>query len=188
MTTQTPTRDGTVLLTPGDAARVANVSRDTIYREIERGALPVRHVGRQLRIDPFDFPRLPRARERAMTATTESPGARLYAAGFTRQLDFWLSPDGHRVLNLGDVIAALDSGEIQPGGPTITVPETGVRAFPDELVDRICPPPQPAGEPPAWLMAQAQVIAAATVAKLKPLIRAECDRAVRAALRNGGES
>jgi len=28
-----------------DAARVANVSRDTIYREIERGALPVRHVG-----------------------------------------------------------------------------------------------------------------------------------------------
>jgi excisionase family DNA binding protein len=55
MRTQTPTRDGTVLLTPADAARVANVSRDTIYREIERGALPVRHVGRQLRIDPLDF-------------------------------------------------------------------------------------------------------------------------------------
>ena len=55
MSTQTPTRDGTVLLTPADAARVANVSRDTIYREIERGALPVRHVGRQLRIDPADF-------------------------------------------------------------------------------------------------------------------------------------
>ena len=36
MSTQTPTRDGTVLLTPADAARVANVSRDTIYREIER--------------------------------------------------------------------------------------------------------------------------------------------------------
>jgi len=48
----------------------------------------------------------------------------------------------------------------------------------DELVDRICPPPQPAGEPPAWLVTQAQVIAEATVAKLKPLIRAE----VRAAL------
>jgi excisionase family DNA binding protein len=45
----------TVLLTPADAARVANVSRDTIYREIERGALPVRHVGPQLRIDPLDF-------------------------------------------------------------------------------------------------------------------------------------
>jgi excisionase family DNA binding protein len=51
----TPSRDGTVLLTPADAARVANVSRDTIYREIERGVLPVRHVGRQLRIDPLDF-------------------------------------------------------------------------------------------------------------------------------------
>ena len=50
MSTHTATRDGTVLLTPADAARVANVSRDTIYREIERGALPVRHVGRQLRI------------------------------------------------------------------------------------------------------------------------------------------
>jgi hypothetical protein len=34
-------------------------------------------------------------------------------------------------------------------------------------------------------VAQAQVIAEATVAKLKPLIRAECDRAVRAALRKG---
>jgi putative molybdopterin biosynthesis protein len=55
MSTQTSTRDGTVLLTPAGAARVANVSRDTIYREIERGALPVRHVGRQLRIDPADF-------------------------------------------------------------------------------------------------------------------------------------
>jgi excisionase family DNA binding protein len=55
MSTQTPTRDGTVLLTPADAARVANVSRDTIYREIDHGALPVRHVGRQLRIDPDDF-------------------------------------------------------------------------------------------------------------------------------------
>jgi hypothetical protein len=93
-----------------------------------------------------------------------------------------LSPDGQRVLSLGDAIAALDCGEIQPGGPTITVPETGVRAFPDELVDRICPPPQRAGEPPAWLVAQAEVIAEATIEKLKPLIRAE----VRAALRSKG--
>jgi len=30
MSTQTPTSDGTVLLAPADAARVANVSRDTI--------------------------------------------------------------------------------------------------------------------------------------------------------------
>jgi hypothetical protein len=123
-----------------------------------------------------------------MTAMTESPEARLYAAGFARRLEFWLSPDGHRVLNLGEAIAALDCGEIKPGGPTVSLPDAGVRALPDELVDRICRPPQPAGEPPACLVAQAQVIAEATVAELKPLIRAECDRAVRAALRKGGES
>jgi hypothetical protein len=39
MNTQTPTRDGAVLLTPADAPRLAKVSRDTIYREIDRGAL-----------------------------------------------------------------------------------------------------------------------------------------------------
>jgi putative molybdopterin biosynthesis protein len=55
MHTQTPTRDGIVLLTPADAARIANVSRDTIYREVARGALAAKHVGRQLRIDPIDF-------------------------------------------------------------------------------------------------------------------------------------
>ena len=121
-----------------------------------------------------------------MTATTESPEARLYAAGFTRQLEFWLSPDGHRVLSLGDAIAALDSGAINPAAG-VEFPDSGVRALPDELVARICPPPQPAGAP-AWLVAQADVIAEATAAKLKPLIRAECDRAVRAALRKGGES
>jgi excisionase family DNA binding protein len=58
MSTQTPTRDGTVLLTPADAARMAKVSRDTIYREIERGSLRALHVGgRPLRIDPTDFRR-----------------------------------------------------------------------------------------------------------------------------------
>jgi putative molybdopterin biosynthesis protein len=55
MSTQTPTRDGTVLLSPADAAQLAQVSRDTIYREIDRGELRARHVGRQLRIDPSDF-------------------------------------------------------------------------------------------------------------------------------------
>jgi putative molybdopterin biosynthesis protein len=55
MTTQTPTREGSVLLSPADAARMAQVSRDTIYREIERGALRAHHVGRQLRIDPGEF-------------------------------------------------------------------------------------------------------------------------------------
>ena len=57
MSTQTPTRDGTVMLTPADAARLANVSRDTINREIDRGALPALHAGRLLRIDPTDFRR-----------------------------------------------------------------------------------------------------------------------------------
>jgi hypothetical protein len=46
----------------------------------------------------------------------------------------------------------------------------------------------PPGSPPAWLVAQAEVIAQATVEKLKPLIGAECDRAVPAALRKGGKS
>jgi putative molybdopterin biosynthesis protein len=55
MGTQAPTRDSTVVLSPADAARMAQVSRDTIYREIDRGELRARHVGRQLRIDPSDF-------------------------------------------------------------------------------------------------------------------------------------
>jgi putative molybdopterin biosynthesis protein len=55
MSTQTPAREGTVLLTPADAARMAKVSRETIYREVARGELRALHVGRQLRIDPTDF-------------------------------------------------------------------------------------------------------------------------------------
>jgi excisionase family DNA binding protein len=58
MSTQTPIRDGAVMLTPADAARLARVSRDTIYREIERGSLRALHVGgRLLRIDPTDLRR-----------------------------------------------------------------------------------------------------------------------------------
>jgi putative molybdopterin biosynthesis protein len=54
--TQTLTpEDSRPMLTPAEAARLANVSRKTVYREIDRGALPVLHVGRQLRIDPADF-------------------------------------------------------------------------------------------------------------------------------------
>jgi excisionase family DNA binding protein len=40
---------------PADAARIASVSRETIYREIDRGELRALHVGRQFRIDPDDF-------------------------------------------------------------------------------------------------------------------------------------
>jgi hypothetical protein len=118
------------------------------------------------------------------SATTQSPESRLYAAGFTRQLEWWVAPDGSRVLSLVDAIVGLDSGEIQPGGPTVSLPDASVRAFPDELVDRICPPPATgAPEPPAWLLAQAEVIAQATVKKMRPVIRAE----IRAELRKGAK-
>jgi putative molybdopterin biosynthesis protein len=55
MSTQTPTLDATVLLTPTEVARLAQVSRETVYREISRGELPAIHIGRQLRIDPTDL-------------------------------------------------------------------------------------------------------------------------------------
>ena len=113
------------------------------------------------------------------------PEARLKEAGFSQRLGFWVTPDGASVLHLNDAIAGLDSGEIQPGGQTFCLPDSGIRALPDELVERICPPPQNGQpQPPPWLVAQAEVIAEATVAKLKPLIRAE----VRAALRKAGKS
>jgi excisionase family DNA binding protein len=34
---------------------LANVSTKTIRREIDRGELPARHVGRLVRIDPAEF-------------------------------------------------------------------------------------------------------------------------------------
>ena len=43
------------MLTPADAAQLARVSRDAIYREIDRGELKALHVWRQLRIDPQDL-------------------------------------------------------------------------------------------------------------------------------------
>ena len=100
-----------------------------------------------------------------MISTTESPEARLYAAGFARQLEFWLSPDGHRVLSLGDAIAALDSGAINPVAG-IEFPDLGVRALPDELVERMFQQPDTA--PPPWLEQLAELVAK----KLKPVIRA----------------
>jgi putative molybdopterin biosynthesis protein len=43
------------MLTPAEVAELAKVSRKTIYREVDRGALPALHVGRQIRIDPVDL-------------------------------------------------------------------------------------------------------------------------------------
>jgi hypothetical protein len=42
-------RNGTVLLFPADAARMAQVSRDTIYREIDRGSCPPAMLGANCR-------------------------------------------------------------------------------------------------------------------------------------------
>jgi hypothetical protein len=105
----------------------------------------------------------------------ESRESRLLGAGFTRRLEFWVSPDGQRALSAEDAIAALDSGEIEPG-MTLRFPDTGVRALPDELVSRVerifhRPPPSP----PDWLEPLAVLVAK----ELKPIIRSE----VRAALR-----
>jgi excisionase family DNA binding protein len=55
MATQATPEPPTTLLTPLDVAQLANVSLSTVRREIERGELRARHVGRQLRIDPDDF-------------------------------------------------------------------------------------------------------------------------------------
>jgi excisionase family DNA binding protein len=58
MSTHTLTPEDTrPLLCPAEAARLANVSTKTIRREIDRGALPALHAGRQLRIEPADFRR-----------------------------------------------------------------------------------------------------------------------------------
>jgi putative molybdopterin biosynthesis protein len=52
--TATP-EDTSPLLSPAEVARLAAISRKTVYREIDRGELPAIHVGRQLRIDPTDL-------------------------------------------------------------------------------------------------------------------------------------
>jgi putative molybdopterin biosynthesis protein len=54
--THTATQEDTrTLLSPAEVARLAAISRKTVYREIDRGELPAIHVGRQLRIDPSDL-------------------------------------------------------------------------------------------------------------------------------------
>jgi hypothetical protein len=90
-------------------------------------------------------------------------------------LEWWVTPDGAQVLGLDDAIAGLDNGEIM-AGQTVPFPDTGVRALPDELVDRMFQPPSP--PPPPWLEPLAELVAD----KLSPLVRAE----VRAALKGGG--
>jgi hypothetical protein len=75
-----------------------------------------------------------------------------------------------------DATAALASGEIQQA--SISVPDTGVRALPDELVERMFHPPPPPSPP--WLEELAELVAD----KLKQIVRAE----VRAAMRQKAKS
>jgi hypothetical protein len=113
----------------------------------------------------------------------ETPESRLYTAGFTRQLEFWVTPDGERVLNLNDALVALDAGEVKPAG--IEIPaladQPGFRELTAEAVDAMAdrlfgPPPLP---PPAWL----EPLAGLVVQKLKPVVRAEVRSALRAEAR-----
>jgi hypothetical protein len=106
----------------------------------------------------------------------ESPQSRLLGAGFSRRLEWWVTPDGAQVLSPDGAIAGLDNGEIAPG-QTVPFPDTGVRALPDELVDRMFQPPSPA--PPQWLEPLAELVAE----KLGPVVRTE----LRAALKRGGQ-
>jgi hypothetical protein len=105
-----------------------------------------------------------------MSAAQESPESRLATAGFARSAHLWLAPNNGGAMSQEDAIARLDRGEIQ--GATVTVPDSGVRAFPDELVERMFAPPEP--KVPQWLLEQLSE-------HLRPVIRAE----VRAVVRKG---
>ena len=110
-----------------------------------------------------------------------TPEARLYAAGFTRQLEWWGTPGDERVLSMDDAIEKLDSGEIKPGGPespTLADLHSGYRELTPEAIDAMAdsifrPPPPP---PPPWL----SELAAAVAEKLKPVVRAEIRAALKA--------
>lgn len=58
MTTQAaPELTNPPLLTLNEVAELARVSLSTVRREVDRGALPALHAGRQLRVDPADYRR-----------------------------------------------------------------------------------------------------------------------------------
>ena len=119
----------------------------------------------------------------AATEPQQSPESRLLGAGFSRRLEWWVPPGEDRALSLEDAVAALDAGEVRPGG-------LGIPAFPDQpgfreltpgaidaLADRLFRPPAPAL--PDWLEPLAELVAD----KLGPVVRTE----VRAALKGGGQ-
>jgi hypothetical protein len=104
-------------------------------------------------------------------AQAESPESRLKTAGFSTRLGFWVTPDGTQVLSLADAIAGLDNGTIAPH-PGHAFPDSGARALPDELVERMFQPPPPPVAPP-WLLEQ-------LTEQLRPVIRGEVRRALQA--------
>jgi hypothetical protein len=115
----------------------------------------------------------------------QTPEARLYAAGFTRRLEFWVPPGEDRALNIDDAVAMLDAGEVRP--PSVSWPGVhpdalvGFHAQNEEEIDQMLHPP-PSTEPPP-LPAWAEPWAAAIAAQLKPILRAEVRSALRAEAR-----
>ena len=114
-----------------------------------------------------------------------SPESRLYAAGFTRRLDFWVPTGEERTLDLDDAIGMLDAGEVQPDQaswpgvhPDALV---GFQVPSEEEIDRMLHP-APAAEPPP-LPGWAEPWAVEIAALLRPIIRREVRAAVRAEAR-----
>jgi hypothetical protein len=87
-------------------------------------------------------------------------------------LEWWVPPGEDRALSLEDAVAALDAGEVKPGGLEIPAfpDQPGFRELTpeaiDALADRLFRPPPP--QPPDWLEPLAELV----VQKLKPEVRA----------------
>jgi hypothetical protein len=98
--------------------------------------------------------------EHAAADPETSPEGRLYAAGFTRQLEYWRTPDGERVLNLEDAVAALDAGELEPARITWSEPDferyPGCRPRTDDEIDELLRPSPPSAPP--WLEPLAELV------------------------------
>jgi hypothetical protein len=114
-----------------------------------------------------------------------SPESRLYAAGFTRRLDFWVPPGEERTLDLDDAIGMLDAGEVQ--SPSVSWPGVhpdalvGFQVPSEEEIDRMLHPPAATESPP--LPGWAEPWAAEIAALPTPIIRREVRSALRAEAR-----
>jgi hypothetical protein len=107
-----------------------------------------------------------------------TPESRLYAAGFGRQLEWWVPPGSDRAMTVEAAIAALEAGEIEPD--RIRWPAADAERFPglqpqsEEELDRLLRPPPMA---PPWLPELAELVAE----KLAPVVGAEVRAAMKAA-------